>query len=138
MPKFNDIKGSWSLDEGYVDQGFNAYPQRSILSSARNAIMVFMMGFEHNFDYTCRSFKQGYKVSIYFLWKSTVSNACRIVSLVSVCFISFLQVFLNSPESVPLTTGNYILVPHDNEVIVSVLPHYITSSENLHQFGPDK
>lgn len=67
LPKFNDIKGSWSLDEGYVDQGFNAYPQRSILSSARNAIMVFMMGFEHNFDYTCRSFKQGYKVSIYFL-----------------------------------------------------------------------
>ncbi|XP_013104771.1 pickpocket protein 28 isoform X1 [Stomoxys calcitrans] len=108
LPRYKDVTGNWSLDDGYVGQGFNAYPQRSVLSSARNGLFAFMMGFEHNFDYTCRSFKQGYKV------------------------------FLNSPESVPLTTGNYILVPHDDEVLVSVLPQYVTSTENLHQFGPEK
>ncbi|XP_061397734.1 pickpocket protein 28-like [Musca vetustissima] len=108
LPKLKDVTGNWSLDDGYVDQGFNAYPQRSVLSSARNGLFVFMMGFEHNFDYTCRTFKQGYKV------------------------------FLNSPESVPLTTGNYILVSHDEEVWLSVLPQYVTSTEDTHQFGPDK
>ncbi|XP_013104729.2 pickpocket protein 28-like [Stomoxys calcitrans] len=108
LPKLKDVTGNWSLDNGYIGQGFNAYPQRSVLSSARNGLFAVMMGQERNFDNTCRSLKQGYKV------------------------------FLNSPESVPLTTGNYILVPHDDEVLVSVLPQYITSTENLLQFGPDK
>ncbi|KAM7342301.1 pickpocket protein 28-like [Cochliomyia hominivorax] len=108
LPPFNNITGNWSLDDGYVGQGFNAYPQRSILSSARNGLFAFLMGFEHNFDYTCRSFKQGYKV------------------------------FLNSPESVPLTTGNYILIPHEEEVLVSIIPQYVISTDNLHDFGPEK
>ncbi|KAI8118089.1 Pickpocket protein 28 [Lucilia cuprina] len=108
LPRFNNISGNWSLDDGYVNQGFNAYPQRTVLSSARNGLFAFMIGFEHNFDYTCRTFKQGYKV------------------------------FLNSPESVPLTTGNYILVPHDEEVLVSIIPQYVISTDNLHGFGPEK
>lgn len=78
LPKFNDISGNWSLDDGYVDQGFNSYPQRSILSSARNGLFVFMMGFEHNFDYTCRSFKQGYKVILIILTISIYSKIYKI------------------------------------------------------------
>lgn len=64
LPRFNEITGNWSLDDGYVGQGFNAYPQRSVLSSARNGLFAVLMGFEHNFDYTCRTFKQGYKVFV--------------------------------------------------------------------------
>ncbi|KAM7346051.1 pickpocket protein 28-like [Cochliomyia hominivorax] len=108
LPKFNKISGNWSLDKGYIGQGFNAYPQRLVLSSARNGLFVFMMGFQYNFDYTCRSFKQGYKV------------------------------FLNSPESVALTSGNYILVPHDHEISVTILPQYIISTDNLRDFSPEK
>ncbi|XP_037941120.1 pickpocket protein 28-like [Teleopsis dalmanni] len=108
LPKYNNISGNWSLDDGYIDQGYNSYPQRTAFSSVRNAFFAFLQGYEHNFDYACRSFRQGYKV------------------------------FLNSPESVPLTMGNYILVPHGDEVMVSVLPQYVVSTENLHDFSPEK
>uniref|UniRef100_A0A1B0BH49 Uncharacterized protein n=1 Tax=Glossina palpalis gambiensis TaxID=67801 RepID=A0A1B0BH49_9MUSC len=108
LPPFNNITGAWSLDNGYVGQGFNSYPQRMVLTSARNGLFVILNGFEHNFDYSCRNFKQGYKV------------------------------FLNSPESIPLTTGNYILVPHNDEVLVSIIPHYVMSAKNLHDIEPKK
>ncbi|XP_068140890.1 pickpocket protein 28 [Drosophila tropicalis] len=108
LPKLNNITGSWSLDTGYVDQLQNAYPQRTVFSSVRNGFFAFLQGLEHNFDYDCRSYRQGYKV------------------------------FLNSPESVPLTSGNYILVPHGDEVMVSVLPNYVMSTDNLHEISPDK
>lgn len=63
LPRFNNLTGNWSLDDGYVDQGYNSYPQRTAFSSARNAFFAFLQGYEHNFEYACRSFKQGYKVS---------------------------------------------------------------------------
>ncbi|XP_017488463.1 PREDICTED: pickpocket protein 28 [Rhagoletis zephyria] len=108
LPRFNNLTGNWSLDDGYVDQGYNSYPQRTAFSSARNGFFAFLQGYEHNFEYACRSFKQGYKV------------------------------FVTSPESVPVTTGNYILVPHGDEVMVSVLPNYVISTDNLHDFSPEK
>ncbi|XP_004533537.1 pickpocket protein 28 [Ceratitis capitata] len=108
LPRFNNLTGNWSLDDGYVGQGYNSYPQRTAFSSARNGFFAFLQGYEHNFEYACRSFKQGYKV------------------------------FLTSPESVPVTTSNYILVPHGDEVMVSVLPHYVISTDNLHDFSPEK
>uniref|UniRef100_A0A034WTB9 Sodium channel protein Nach n=1 Tax=Bactrocera dorsalis TaxID=27457 RepID=A0A034WTB9_BACDO len=108
LPRFNELTGNWSLDDGYVGQGYNSYPQRTAFSSARNGFFAFLQGFQHNFEYACRSFKQGYKV------------------------------FLTSPESVPVTTSNYILLPHGDEVMVSVLPHYVISTDNLHDFSPEK
>ncbi|XP_011181517.2 pickpocket protein 28 [Zeugodacus cucurbitae] len=108
LKRFNELTGNWSLDDGYVGQGYNSYPQRTVFSSARNGFFAFLQGFQHNFEYACRSFKQGYKV------------------------------FLTSPESVPVTTSNYILLPHGDEVMVSVLPHYVISTDNLHDFSPEK
>ncbi|KAH8405086.1 hypothetical protein KR222_000906 [Zaprionus bogoriensis] len=108
LPKLNEITGYWSLDTGYVDQGQNSYPQRAIVTSVLKGFFAFLQGMEHNYDYDCRSFKQGYKV------------------------------FLNSPESVPLTSGNYILVPHGHEVMVSVLPNYVVSTDNLHEISAEK
>lgn len=63
LPRFNELTGNWSLDDGYVGQGYNSYPQRTAFSSARNGFFAFLQGFQHNFEYACRSFKQGYKVS---------------------------------------------------------------------------
>ncbi|KAM7342300.1 pickpocket protein 28-like [Cochliomyia hominivorax] len=108
MPILNEITGNWSLDDGYVGQGFNAYPQRTIYSSAYKGFIGILKGLEDNLDYTCRSSKLGYKV------------------------------FLNSPESAPLTTGNYILMPHDADVLVSIIPEYVTTTDNLHKIGPEK
>ncbi|XP_037826366.1 pickpocket protein 28-like [Lucilia sericata] len=105
--KFNNTH-NWSLDYGYQDQGFNAYPKRSIMSSVRNGFYALLGAYEDDNDYVCNRFKQGFKV------------------------------FLNSPDSVPVTTGNYILVPNSHEVMVTVLPQYITSLDNLLQFGPEK
>ncbi|KAH8296948.1 hypothetical protein KR044_001339 [Drosophila immigrans] len=108
LPPLNEITGNWSLDGGYIDQGQNSYPQRTVVSSVRSGFFAFLQGLEHNYDYDCRSFKQGYKV------------------------------FLNSPESVPLTSNNYILVPHGSEVMVSVLPNYVVSTSNLHEISAEK
>ncbi|KAH8403942.1 hypothetical protein KR215_006867 [Drosophila sulfurigaster] len=108
LPPLNKITGNWSLDTGFVDQGQNSYPQRTVVTSVRNGFFAFLQGLEHNYDYDCRSFKQGYKV------------------------------FLNSPESVPLTSNNYILVPHGSEVMVSVLPNYVVSTNNLHEISAEK
>jgi len=62
LPPWNNITGNWSLGSGFVDQGQNAYPQRTVFSSAKNGFFAFLQGLQHNFDYDCRSFKQGYKV----------------------------------------------------------------------------
>ncbi|KAM7342302.1 pickpocket protein 28-like [Cochliomyia hominivorax] len=108
LTNYNEITGNWSLDDGYMDQGFNAYPQRSILSSARNGLTVAMLALDRDFDYTCRNFKQGYKI------------------------------YLNSPESVPIMSQNHILVPHDKEVLVSIIPQYITSADNIRSIESEK
>lgn len=62
LPKLNEIRGNWSLATGYVDQGQNAYPQRTVASSVSKGFFAVLQGLEHNYDYDCRSFKQGYKV----------------------------------------------------------------------------
>ncbi|TDG51035.1 hypothetical protein AWZ03_002690 [Drosophila navojoa] len=108
LPRLNEIRGNWSLSTGYVDQGQNSYPQRTVASSVSKGFFAFLQGLEHNYDYDCRSFKQGYKV------------------------------FLNSPESVPVTSNNYILVPHGHEVMVSVLPSYVVSTNNLQEITAEK
>lgn len=64
LPKFNEISGNWSLDNGYIGQGINAYPQRSFSSSTRNGLYLVMFSWKRDFDSTCRRFKQGYKVII--------------------------------------------------------------------------
>ena len=35
-------------------------------------------------------------------------------------------------------TGSYILVSHGTEVIVSVLPQYVVSTPNIHDYSPEK
>lgn len=62
LPRLNEIRGNWSLSTGYVDQGQNSYPQRTVASSVAKGFFAFLQGLEHNYDYDCRSFKQGYKV----------------------------------------------------------------------------
>lgn len=62
LPRLNEISGNWSLDTGYVNQGQNAYPQRTVVTSVQKGFFAFLQGMEHNYDYDCRSFKQGYKV----------------------------------------------------------------------------
>ncbi|XP_043067471.2 pickpocket protein 28-like [Drosophila bipectinata] len=108
VPAWNEITGTWSLETGYLNQGQNAYPQRTAYSSAKNGFFAFVKGLQHNFDYDCRRFKKGYKV------------------------------FFNSPESVPLTSANYILVSHGDEVLVRLLPSYVMSTESLREIPQDQ
>lgn len=62
LTRLNEISGNWSLDTGYVNQGQNSYPQRTVVTSVQKGFFAFLQGMEHNYDYECRSFKQGYKV----------------------------------------------------------------------------
>ncbi|XP_037826361.1 pickpocket protein 28-like [Lucilia sericata] len=106
----NDINvtGSWSLDDGYQGQGYNAYPLRSILPSVRNGFRLELATFGKHIDYLCGTYKQGYKV------------------------------FLNSPDSIALTRGNYILVPKSKDVMITVVPQFIKSQDNLMDYPVEK
>ncbi|KAH8240930.1 hypothetical protein KR026_008316 [Drosophila bipectinata] len=108
LPAWNEITGSWSLETGYVDQGQNSYPQRTGYSSAKYGFNAVFSGSPDLFEYDCRRFMKGYKV------------------------------FFNSPESVPLTSANYILVSHSNDLLVSLLPSYVISTDSLREIPQDQ
>ncbi|XP_037826364.1 pickpocket protein 28-like [Lucilia sericata] len=101
-------KRNLSFDEYYQSQGFSTYLERSTLSSARYGFRVLLDSDTDDNDYECTRFKQGFKL------------------------------FINSPDSIPLTMGNYILVPYSHEVMVTLSPQYITSQKQLWNIEPEK
>ncbi|XP_055843976.1 pickpocket protein 28 [Episyrphus balteatus] len=100
-------QGSWSIEEGYINQTEESYPLRTIISSARTAFVALLQGLGHNLDYKCRSLRQGYKV------------------------------YLNSPQNVVFSTSNYFLVRHKQELIVQIYPVYTTTSKGVRKLNPE-
>ncbi|XP_055920631.1 pickpocket protein 28 [Eupeodes corollae] len=102
-----EYQGSWSLEEGYINQTEEAYPLRTIIANARTAFVALLQGLGHNLDYKCRSLRQGYKV------------------------------YLNSPQNVVCSTSNYFLVRHKQELIVQIYPVYTTTSKGVRKLHPE-
>ncbi|KAH8325081.1 hypothetical protein KR074_008479, partial [Drosophila pseudoananassae] len=107
-PAWNEKTRSWSLETGYLDQDEYANPQRTSYSSSKYGFLAFLQETPTDIEFDCRRLNKGYKI------------------------------FFNSPESVPLTSTNYILASHKDDVLVSLLPSYVMSSESLQEIPPDQ
>lgn len=99
----------WDLQNGYKQQaGARPYPERVISAGARAGLFVVLQGFDYNMDYLCRGPVQGFKV------------------------------LLHSPDEVPQVTKQYFRVPFNKEIIVSVKPNMIVTSESLFGYPPHR
>lgn len=101
----------WSLETGY-DQTIpvdpQTYPFRVFGSGARVGMFVLLRLYEQHLEYLCRGPVQGFKI------------------------------LLHTPGEVPQVSKHYFRVPLLQEVLVSVKPNMITTSEGLRHYEPNR
>ncbi|XP_031638214.1 pickpocket protein 28-like [Contarinia nasturtii] len=100
----------WSLEDGYIDiEGnySNTYPYRVFGAGARVGLYTLLRLYKQNLEYLCRGPVQGFKI------------------------------LLHTPGEVPQVSKHYFRVPLVQEVLVSVKPQMITTSEGLRDYTPN-
>lgn len=101
----------WSLEEGYqnsVPVDPETYPYRIFGSGARSGLFALLRLYEQNLEYLCRGPVQGFKI------------------------------LLHTPGEVPQVSKHYFRVPLLQEVLVSVKPNMITTSDGLRHYEPNR
>ncbi|KAL5275289.1 hypothetical protein ACFFRR_001294 [Megaselia abdita] len=98
----------WSLQNGY-DSGsdMKSYPYRVLGAGSRPGFFIALQGLEKNMDYICRGAVQGFKIH------------------------------LHSPDDVPRVSHQYIRIPFGKEVLISVKPSMITTSDGILNYTPE-
>ncbi len=101
----------WSLENGYdnsIEIDPQTYPYRVFGSGARVGLFVLLKLYEQHLEYICRGPVQGFKI------------------------------LLHTPGEVPQVSKHYFRVPLLQEVLVSVKPNMITTSEGLRHYEPNR
>jgi len=99
----------WSLEKGYTaDASLDPYPVRVLGAGARAGLFILLRMFEHDLDYICRGPVQGFKI------------------------------LLHVPGELPQMSKQYFRAPLKQEVIVSVRPNMITTSDGLKYYPPNR
>ncbi|XP_037031858.1 pickpocket protein 28-like isoform X2 [Bradysia coprophila] len=101
----------WNLEDGYdtsIEIDPQTYPYRVFGSGARVGLFVLLKLYEQNLEYICRGPVQGFKI------------------------------LLHTPGEVPQVSKHYFRVPLLQEVLVSVKPNMITTSEGLRHYEPNR
>lgn len=101
----------WNLERGYDDSEGNyseTYPYRVFAAGARSGLFSLLRLFEQDLEYVCRGPVQGFKI------------------------------LLHTPGEVPQVSKHYFRVPLLQEVLVSVKPQMITTSEGLRHYHPNR
>lgn len=101
----------WNLENGYnssIDIDPQTYPYRVFGSGARVGLFVLLKLYEQHLEYICRGPVQGFKI------------------------------LLHTPGEVPQVSKHYFRVPLLQEVLVSVKPNMITTSEGLRHYEPNR
>lgn len=109
----NQSAEHWSLEDGYDDSNSErspkkAYPYRVLSTGPKAGLQVALTVDEKDLDYICRSSIQGFKV------------------------------ILHSPAEIAQPSKHYFHVPLSTEVLVSVKPNMIVTSEELKNYSPDR
>ncbi|XP_031628298.1 pickpocket protein 28-like [Contarinia nasturtii] len=84
------------------------YPHRGYVGGAKSGLFTLLRLYEENMDYVCRGPVQGFKV------------------------------LLHHPAEVPQISKYYFRVPLSQEVLVSVKPQMITTSEKLQDYSAER
>ncbi|XP_037032179.1 pickpocket protein 28-like [Bradysia coprophila] len=101
----------WNLEDGYdssIEAYSRTYPFRVFGSGTQEGIYVHLNQFEKNLEIRCRGAVQGFKIA------------------------------LHTPGEVPQVSKHYFRVPLLQEVLVSVKPNMITTSEGLRDYEPNR
>lgn len=99
----------WSLENGYTkDSSIGSFPVRVLGAGAEAGIYVYLNTNKTDIDYVCGSLGQGYKVH------------------------------LHTPGEVPQVSKQFFRVPFNQEMIVSVKPNMMTTSEGLRHYAPSR
>ena len=101
----------WNLQDGYDDSEINGaetYPYRVFGAGARAGLFALLRLSEQDLEYLCRGPVQGFKI------------------------------LLHTPGEVPQVSKHYFRVPLLQEVLVSVKPQMITTSEGLRHYEPNR
>lgn len=97
---------NWSLDAGYSSLNNKSYPLRVFGSGTRDGLTVSFSLNRSEFDDTCRSHVQGFKIQ------------------------------LHMPGVVPQLSKHYIHLPMQRDVLIAVNPQVIRTDEDLVLYAP--
>jgi amiloride-sensitive sodium channel len=98
---------NWTLDDGYgAKAGINTYPFRVLGAGERAGLNIVLKMEKSYFDYVCKGPVQGYKIT------------------------------MHNPAEYPQPAKHYFRIPAKREVIVSVKPQMIKTSDNLLNYSP--
>jgi amiloride-sensitive sodium channel len=104
----NFSKIEWSLEKGYPTAETETYPRRVLGSGAKAGANIVLALFKSDLEYLCRGPVQGFKV------------------------------LLHTPGEIPRVSKQYLRVPLNSEVLISVKPQMITTADNLIQYHYDR
>lgn len=101
-------KSDWTLEDGYKAGVMinDTYPQRVFGAGARAGLFALLRLNTTDAEYLCRGPVQGFKV------------------------------LLHIPGEVPQVSKHYLRVPVEEEVLISVKPNMMTTSESLENYKP--
>uniref|UniRef100_A0A182FU38 Uncharacterized protein n=1 Tax=Anopheles albimanus TaxID=7167 RepID=A0A182FU38_ANOAL len=98
----------WSLENGYSENtDMDTYPERVLGAGARAGLYILLNLYQHDTDFICRGPVQGFKI------------------------------LLHPSSEFPQVSKQYYRVPLHQEVIISVKPQMITTSDGLRDYTPE-
>lgn len=105
----NKTSDFWTLENGYTPEAsLTPFPVRVLGAGARAGLFILLRLYEYDLDYICRGPVQGFKI------------------------------LLHTPGEIPQVSKQYFRVPLNQEVVVSVKPNMITTSEGLRGYSPNR
>ncbi|XP_055629359.1 pickpocket protein 28-like [Toxorhynchites rutilus septentrionalis] len=105
----NTSSPQWTLENGYTEHAdIDTYPVRVLGAGARAGLNLLLRLYEYDLDYLCRGPVQGFKV------------------------------LLHPSSEYPQVSKQYFRVPLNQEVIISVKPQMITTSDGLRDYAPHR
>lgn len=99
---------NWTLEEGYKINAPVTYPRRVLGPGAKAGLNIVLKLTKPDLDYICRGPVQGFKI------------------------------LLHTPGEIPRVAKQYFRVPLSQEVVVSVKPNMITTSDGLLEYAPER
>ncbi|XP_068142436.1 pickpocket protein 28 [Drosophila tropicalis] len=105
----NRLSMDWNVEDGYsASANTDTYPNRVLGPGAKAGLYLFMGGMELDFDDLCRGPVQGFKI------------------------------LLHTPGDVAQVSKQYFRIPFDQEVLISIRPKIITTSDGLKHYEPHR
>lgn len=106
--KHNKSSTNWTLEDGYSTTDSETFPYRVLGPGAKAGLNVVLKLSDFDLDYMCRGPVQGFKI------------------------------LLHTPGEMPRVSQQFFRIPLEQEVVVSVKPNMITTSEGLADYLPER